>query len=89
MVSLSQKKRRSISLLRSLSYNITGSSDILNIKQSADLLYSMCTLSFPDDNLVEKICGDVVSELDKGVAKSSVVGSIATSLGLFKYRNPG
>ncbi|CAG9824055.1 unnamed protein product [Phaedon cochleariae] len=87
MSALSSKKRRSILLLRSLAYNITGSSELLNLKEAGDLLYSMSTLNFPDENLLSRIAADTCSELEnagseleKIARKSSVVGSILTSL---------
>ncbi|XP_057664236.1 uncharacterized protein LOC130898756 [Diorhabda carinulata] len=88
MSTLSQKKRRSTLLLRSLSYNITRSTDQLDLKQCSDLLYSMATLNFIDDNLLSRVAGDVAVELEKQIKKSSLIGSILTSMGLLKYKNP-
>ncbi|KAG5882845.1 hypothetical protein JTB14_022356 [Gonioctena quinquepunctata] len=88
MSTLSIKKRRSTLLLRALAYNITGSTDQLNIKQCSDLLYSMATLNFPDENLLSRVGSDICIELEKNVKRGSVVGSILTSLGLLKYKNP-
>jgi hypothetical protein len=87
MTTLTMRKRRSVSLLRSLAYNITANCEQLDLKQSADLLYSMCTLNFVDENLLTKICADVINELTTDVRKSSVIGSVVTSLGLLKYKN--
>lgn len=89
MSTLTTRKRRSVLLLRTLAYNISASGETLNLKQSADLLYSMCNLNFVDDNLLAKICGDVTNEIKKDFKKSSVVGSIITSLGLLKYKHCG
>ncbi|XP_023029568.2 FAST kinase domain-containing protein 4 isoform X1 [Leptinotarsa decemlineata] len=89
MQTLSLRKRRSILLLRALAYNITGSTDQLNLKQCSDLLYSMATLNFPDENLLSRVGGDICIALEKNIKKGSVVGSILTSLGLMKYKNPG
>jgi len=82
---LAIKKRRSTSLLRALAFNIAKSSEKLDIKQSADLLYSLCMLNFVDENLLQKVCADVVGCLNETLKKSAVVGSIVTSLGLLKY----
>ncbi|XP_064213833.1 FAST kinase domain-containing protein 4 isoform X1 [Tribolium castaneum] len=87
MSTLTMRKRRSVLLLRTLAYNIAASGETLNLKQSADLLYSMCNLNFIDDNLLAKICEDVTIEIKKDFKKSSVVGSIVTSIGLLKYKN--
>lgn len=89
MSTLSQKKRRSTLLLRALAYNITGSSDRLDLKQSADLLFSMSCLNFPDENLLSKISNDISTELRADIKKSAAIGSILTSIGLMKYKNIG
>lgn len=87
MSSLAQKKRRSTPLLRSLAYNISSKSTILDLKQCADLLYSMAVLNFPDSILISRICTDLHSGLEKNTDKPAAVGSIITSLGLMKYRD--
>uniref|UniRef100_U5EU15 RAP domain-containing protein n=1 Tax=Corethrella appendiculata TaxID=1370023 RepID=U5EU15_9DIPT len=87
MSSLAQKKRRSTPLLRSLAYNISSNMNNLDLKQCGDLLYAMAVLNFPDPVLLTRICGDIQTELPKNKEKSSVVGSMLTSLGLLKYRN--
>lgn len=89
MSTLSFRKRRSTLLLRAIAYNITASPDRLDLKQSSDLLYSMSTLNFPDDNLLTRIGNDVCIELESDVKKSSVIGSLITSIGLLKYKNSG
>lgn len=89
MSTLSMKKRRSTLLLRTLSFNIAKSAEQLNLKQCGDLLYSMSTLNFSDENLLSRIANDVCTNLNKNFKISSVVGSIITSVGLLKYKNPG
>lgn len=89
MSTLAYKKRRSISLLRSLAFNITRNSNQLDIKQSGDLLYSMAVLNFPDENLLYRITTDICKALDNNMKKSSIIGSILTSIGLLRYKNPG
>ncbi|KAH1019141.1 FAST kinase domain-containing protein 4 [Dendroctonus ponderosae] len=89
LTTLSLRKRRSVLLLRTLAYNIAGSSEQMNIKQCADLFYSIATLNFYDENLFEKAADNVISILQQDIVKkSAVVGSILTSMGLLKYRNP-
>lgn len=89
MSTLSLKKRRSTLLLRTLAFNIAGSNETLDIKQSADLFYSIASLNFYDENLFEKAAGDVIAFLQKQTVRgSAVVGSILTSVGLLKYKNP-
>lgn len=89
MTTLKNKKRRSLSLLRALSFNISKSKEKLNLKQSADLLYSMSALSFPDENLFQKITSDVIDSLNNNIEKTAAIGSTLTSLGLLKYKNKG
>lgn len=89
MSTLSLKRRRSIMLLRSLSYNITKHSDKLDLKQCADLLFSMAVLNFPDVNLLERVKLDICSNIEISSKRSAVVGSILTSLGLLKYKDTG
>lgn len=86
---LSQKKRRSTPLLRSLAFNISNSSGTLNLKQCADVLYGMATLNFTDSVLVARISMDIQSELPKNKDLPAAVGSIITSLGLLKHRDTG
>ncbi|KAL1132261.1 hypothetical protein AAG570_010218, partial [Ranatra chinensis] len=84
--SLAAKKRRSVQLLRSLAYNISSTNLKLNVKQSADILYSLAILNYPDEALLEKVNSDLrdcISECQK----TAVIGSIATSLGLLRYKD--
>ncbi|XP_047997178.1 FAST kinase domain-containing protein 4 [Leguminivora glycinivorella] len=87
MRALHQKGRRSTPLLRALSYNITRQADTIDLKKSADLLYSMATLNFPDPLLMDRICKDVIECLPSNKDKPAVVNSIIVSLGLLKYRH--
>lgn len=89
MSTLALKKRRSLSLLRSLAFNITKNSEQLNLKQSGDILYSMAVLNFPDENLLNRVAADICDTVSNNNKGSAVVGSILTSLGLLKYKNPG
>lgn len=87
MRALHQKGRRSTPLLRALSYNITRQADTIDLKKSADLLFSMATLNFPDPLLLDRICKDVIDCLPANKDKPAVVNSIIVSLGLLKYRH--
>lgn len=89
MSTLAQKKRRSMILLRALSFNLTRSSELLDIKQCGDILYSMAVLNFADDNLLRRVCIDVYKGINENLRKSSVLGSILTSLGILKYKDNG
>lgn len=90
MSSLAQKRRRSVPLLRSLAINITARPEQLDAKGCADLLYSMAVLNFYDSNLIARVCGDFQKAIAGGQiepAKSAIIGSVCTSLGLIKYRD--
>lgn len=89
MSALAAKKRRSTPLLRSLAYHISSSSECLNLKECADLLYAMAVLSFPDSVLIARVSMDIQIGLAKNNDKPAVVGSIVTSLGLLKFLNIG
>lgn len=56
MKALHQKGRRSTPLLRALSHNINQYSEVIDLKKSADLLFSMVALNFPDPVLLDRIC---------------------------------
>lgn len=86
MSTLAQRKRRSTPLLRSLAYNISSSTEQLDIKQCADVLFAMASLNFQDSVLAAKVCADIQAVLPK-TDKSAVVGSVLTSLGILKYRD--
>lgn len=88
MKSLSQRKRRSTPLLRSLAYNMSSKDEMLDLKQCADVLYAMASLNFPDPALIAKICEDIQEGIKEPLEKSSIVGSIITSLAFLKYREP-
>lgn len=88
MVALSQKKRRTTPLLRSLAQNISNSKATLDLKQCADLMYSMASLNFWDTVLVTRICSDILSGVQKN-ERPAVIGSIITSLGLMRHRDTG
>lgn len=89
MTTLSIRKRRSTLLLRTLAYNIAGSPEQMNLKECADLFYSIASLNFYDENLFERAANNVITLLQTTkIPKSSVVGSILISVGLLKYKNP-
>lgn len=85
---LGAKKRRSTTLLRSLAFNIGRSSEKMDIKQYADILYALAVLNFPDEVLLEKVGADLRSILTQN-DRPSVIGSILTSIGILRYRDPG
>ncbi|XP_036323660.1 FAST kinase domain-containing protein 4 [Rhagoletis pomonella] len=87
MSTLAQRGRRSTPLLRSLAFNISSTTEQLDLKQSADILYAMASLNFQDSVLAAKMCADIQTVLPKNTEKSAVVGSILTSLGIMKYRD--
>ncbi|XP_061392733.1 FAST kinase domain-containing protein 4 [Musca vetustissima] len=87
MSTLAARKRRSTPLLRSLAFNISSSTEHLDLKQCGDVFYAMATLNFQDSVLAAKLCADIQVALPKNTDKSAVIGSILTSLGILKYRD--
>ena len=85
---LAIKKRRSTPLLRSLAYNMSSKEHHLDLRQCADVLYSMASLNFPDPVLIAKICEDVQERMKEPFEKPSLIGSVITSLAILKYREP-
>lgn len=88
MSSLAGRRKRCLPVLRSLSYNISINNSQLDLKQCADILYAMAILTFPDTVLTVRVCNDILTGLKMNKDKPAVVGSIMTSLGLLKYRDP-
>lgn len=89
MKNLALKKRRSTPLLRSLSFNISGKDEKLTLKQCSDVLYAMASLNFSDAALISKICDDIQVNLKENpeIKKSTIIGSMLTSLSLLKHRD--
>jgi hypothetical protein len=46
---LAKKKRRSVSLLQSLSHNIAKSSEEMSMNEAADVLYACAVLNYADE----------------------------------------
>jgi hypothetical protein len=74
--------------LRSLAFNIGRCSEKMDIKQCADVLYALAILNFPDEVLLEKVNADIRSNMST-TDRLSVIGSIVTSIGILRYRDPG
>ncbi|XP_049286102.1 FAST kinase domain-containing protein 3, mitochondrial [Anopheles funestus] len=87
MSSLSMKKKRSIPLLRSLSFNIASNPAQLNLKECGDLLYAMACLNYRDVVLTGRICSDLDRELTTNTDKMAPIVSVLTSLGMLRYRD--
>ena len=89
MVSLGSSKRRSITLLQALSFNLCQSKSVLNLKQCSDILYSMSVLNYHDENLIQRLRNDLLESLHTFNDKTPVIGSIVKSLGHLKYFDMG
>ncbi|XP_035897422.1 FAST kinase domain-containing protein 3, mitochondrial [Anopheles stephensi] len=87
MSSLSIKKKRSIPLLRSLSFNIASNPGHLNLKECGDLLYAMACLNYRDVVLTGRICAELDRELTKNTDRIAPIVSVLTSLGMLRYRD--
>lgn len=86
--SFARKKTRSLEVLKALAANISGHTDKLNLKECSDLLFAMTSLNFTDEMLLCRIGIDINAVLEKNVDKTAVVGSIVTSLGFLRYKEP-
>lgn len=86
--SLARKKTRSITVLKTLASTISGHPSKLNLKECSDLLFAMVNLNFVDEILLSRISIDVNDVLDANKDKTAVVGSIVTSIGFLKYKEP-
>lgn len=86
--SLARKKSRSISVLKTLASTISAHPSKMDLKECSDLLYAMVTLNFVDEMLLSRISIDINEKLDKNPDKTAVVGSIVTSIGFLKYKEP-
>lgn len=86
--SLARKKSRSIVVLKTLASTISSHASKLNLKECSDLLFAMASLNFIDEVLLSRIGIDINDAIDKNVDKMAVVGSIMTSIGFLKYKEP-
>lgn len=84
--SLAMKQKRSLTLLRSLVYNITENPEDLNVKQCADVLYSLASLNYPDEVLMCRVTADLYKCIET-TERPSVIKSIIQSIGMLKYRD--
>jgi len=88
IVALASSQKRSIPLLRSLSYHLSKGSEPLPIQISIDVLYALGRLSFRDQSLIDRICNDAIPQLTPQV-KSSLVRKLFNTVGHLKYRHEG
>ncbi|XP_073980650.1 FAST kinase domain-containing protein 4 isoform X2 [Rhodnius prolixus] len=83
---LAAQKKRSLSLLRALAFEISRSEVKLDVKKSADVLFALASLNFPDEVILEKVCKDLIETIPF-CEKPAVISSVSTSLGRLRYRN--
>lgn len=87
--SLARKKSRSIIVLKTLASTISAHTSKLNLKECSDLLFAMASLNFIDEVLLSRIGIDINDAIGKqNLNKTAVVGSIVTSIGFLKYKEP-
>jgi hypothetical protein len=85
---LALNKRRSTPLLNSLAVNICGKDEQLTLKQCSDVLYAIASLNYNENNLITKICRDILTSIKTSdIKKSSIIGSMLKSLALLKARD--
>ncbi|XP_046435074.1 FAST kinase domain-containing protein 4 isoform X1 [Neodiprion virginianus] len=86
LTTLAHKRRRSLPILRSLSYHISRSTEKMNVKECADILFSLAVLNFPDEVLMEKVSSELIIRIPENNG-TAVIGSVVTSLGFLRYKN--
>lgn len=86
---LGSKKRRSVPLLRSLSYHLARGKDELDLKTIADCLFALKELSFKDVDFLEALSQSALKNMDQPSDKMrTLLRSILISLGQIRYRQP-
>lgn len=82
---LSANKYRHSPLLRFLIENILENSDVLAPKLCTSLLYSICSLNFPNTDLINKVLNDLMVNLKN--VDTSLLLSALISAGILRYRD--
>ncbi len=88
MTEFGASQRRTLPLLRSISYHMNKTSGQLSVRTSIDVLVALQRLSFPDQVLIERVCNDLVAQLTPQI-KPSQIGVLLTTLGQLRYRHEG
>lgn len=86
--SLAKKKTRSPAVLKALSQSISLSKNSLSLKECSDILFAMISLNFNDETLLSRTSADICGGLAEKNDKIAAIGSIITSVGHLKYKNP-
>lgn len=86
--SLAKKKTRSPVVLKALSQSISLSKNVLSLKECSDILFAMILLNFNDETLLSRTSVDICRGLAENNDKTAAIGSIITSMGHLKYKNP-
>lgn len=86
--SLAKKKTRSPAVLKALSQSISLSKNSLSLKECSDILFAMISLNFNDETLLSRTSADICRGLAESNDKVAAIGSIITSIGHLKYKNP-
>ncbi|CAG7721398.1 unnamed protein product [Allacma fusca] len=85
-ISLGNQKRRPTPLLRALAFHLSKSEDVIEPKDSIELMYALNELSFADPVLVNKICNDL-SPAVCTITSNTLISSLLTSLGQMRYKH--
>lgn len=87
---LAQKRTRSLSLLRNLSYGISSDTNQLNLKECSDVFYALTVLNYHDGMLMARVSMDTIANLENtDNNKAAPVGSIVKSVGFLKFQDAG
>lgn len=81
---LARRRRRTVPLLKSLSFYICKHKSSLDVKQISDCLFAFTQLSYKDKDTAEKLCNEMVGKVAE-VEATPVLRSVLRSLGQMKY----
>jgi len=81
---LARRRRRTVPLLKSLSFYIWKHKSSLDVKQISDCLFAFTQLSYKDKDTAEKLCNEMVGKVAE-VEATPVLRSVLRSLGQMKY----
>ncbi|CAL7933882.1 unnamed protein product [Xylocopa violacea] len=84
---LASTKNRNVQLLNYFFQNIIEYNKELNPRECSSLMFSMSTLSYSDERLLEKICSDLMSSTSMKAISNKTLTSIIKSMSFLRYKS--
>ncbi|XP_014663352.1 PREDICTED: protein TBRG4-like [Priapulus caudatus] len=84
---LAKHRRRSLPLLRAVSYHVSRRSEPVSVQHAMDFAYACSVLHFNDQQLLQRVCIDLTPEV-VNIRQPFVTSSLLTSFGHLKWRHP-